>query len=392
MFIKSRCKEEEQWWVGHLDLIVDKDDWLTKENVQYRKGVCLVRCKKHEVCVEDSKSKTAVCLGKHSLKEGRKLIKNFDDYHLQNKHKKIKPINVDFHKKARKHRKQMEADLLVLPDNQQGFRKNVQLPRPYDSKDFDEDSKHTLPERPHVDISIHAEHAKAKESIIQLESAMETITSERNASTNTAVDCQPEDLREMRKRLTGWYSLLHTQNREKKHGNRQGRRQMKSGRKQFRKHLGKALTKHHEKHGSCDCVKSVMWEMRHLDENRDHQLSQHELKQVEQNSREPCIQAFLQSCDANIDGVLSKHEWCCCFSDVIPPCYEAVRNSKAKPAGFVPLCTEDGYYQHTQCERHTGECWCVDLNGNEVNGTRTHEHPHCGKLDSMGKKKIQKNA
>ncbi|XP_065257208.1 nidogen-1 [Emys orbicularis] len=42
------------------------------------------------------------------------------------------------------------------------------------------------------------------------------------------------------------------------------------------------------------------------------------------------------------------------------------------PVGqFVPQCDEHGNYQPTQCHSSTGYCWCVDRNGNEIDGTRT---------------------
>ncbi|XP_026165449.1 testican-2 isoform X2 [Mastacembelus armatus] len=42
---------------------------------------------------------------------------------------------------------------------------------------------------------------------------------------------------------------------------------------------------------------------------------------------------------------------------------------------FVPSCDEDGYYRKQQCDR--GECWCVDQNGAEVDGSRIRGKPDC---------------
>ncbi|XP_040092242.1 nidogen-1 [Oryx dammah] len=41
------------------------------------------------------------------------------------------------------------------------------------------------------------------------------------------------------------------------------------------------------------------------------------------------------------------------------------------PGLFVPECDEQGHYMPTQCHSSTGYCWCVDRDGQEVEGTRT---------------------
>lgn len=38
---------------------------------------------------------------------------------------------------------------------------------------------------------------------------------------------------------------------------------------------------------------------------------------------------------------------------------------------FVPQCDEYGHYTPTQCHHSTGYCWCVDRDGQELEGTRT---------------------
>lgn len=42
-----------------------------------------------------------------------------------------------------------------------------------------------------------------------------------------------------------------------------------------------------------------------------------------------------------------------------------------RPGLFVPECDEHGYYVPTQCHGSTGQCWCVDRDGRELEGTRT---------------------
>lgn len=38
---------------------------------------------------------------------------------------------------------------------------------------------------------------------------------------------------------------------------------------------------------------------------------------------------------------------------------------------FIPQCDEHGNYVPTQCHGSTGYCWCVDRDGNEIDGTRS---------------------
>ena len=35
------------------------------------------------------------------------------------------------------------------------------------------------------------------------------------------------------------------------------------------------------------------------------------------------------------------------------------------------MCKPNGSYSEIQCDKSTKECWCVDLNGDEILGTRT---------------------
>uniref|UniRef100_A0A670Y8G8 Thyroglobulin type-1 domain-containing protein n=1 Tax=Pseudonaja textilis TaxID=8673 RepID=A0A670Y8G8_PSETE len=50
---------------------------------------------------------------------------------------------------------------------------------------------------------------------------------------------------------------------------------------------------------------------------------------------------------------------------------------------FVPDCTEDGNYKEIQCKR--GECWCVDLRGKEIPGSRVRgTNPRCPTMGGKG--------
>lgn len=52
----------------------------------------------------------------------------------------------------------------------------------------------------------------------------------------------------------------------------------------------------------------------------------------------------------------------------------------APPGHFVPRCKADGSYEERQCLQSTGECWCVDRNGNELPGTRSKQTFDCSLL------------
>jgi len=50
---------------------------------------------------------------------------------------------------------------------------------------------------------------------------------------------------------------------------------------------------------------------------------------------------------------------------------------------FIPKCTEDGQYESVQCNHDNGPCWCVDEQGEELDGTRTTygQRPDCEEVD-----------
>ncbi|XP_046853142.1 thyroglobulin-like isoform X2 [Xenia sp. Carnegie-2017] len=64
----------------------------------------------------------------------------------------------------------------------------------------------------------------------------------------------------------------------------------------------------------------------------------------------------------------------------LKPCFaqrlQSLRISlKKKP--YTPQCESNGEYKRLQCNVYTGVCWCVDLHGNEVRGSRTTRTPTC---------------
>jgi len=100
-----------------------------------------------------------------------------------------------------------------------------------------------------------------------------------------------------------------------------------------------------------------------------------------------CMGFNYGGCKGNRNNFNNKRE--CektCVGDVTP-CVRA--RSDAAPAGFfgefVPSCKEDGSYNEKQC--HGGYCWCVDLNGKEVKGTR--KGPGNGMVKCGGSPEIQ---
>uniref|UniRef100_A0A4W5R3H5 Thyroglobulin type-1 domain-containing protein n=1 Tax=Hucho hucho TaxID=62062 RepID=A0A4W5R3H5_9TELE len=44
-------------------------------------------------------------------------------------------------------------------------------------------------------------------------------------------------------------------------------------------------------------------------------------------------------------------------------------------APLVPQCQSSGEYQAVQCDSARGQCWCVDLEGMEIYGTRQNGKP-----------------
>lgn len=54
---------------------------------------------------------------------------------------------------------------------------------------------------------------------------------------------------------------------------------------------------------------------------------------------------------------------------------------EVRPGYFRPQCDEEGNYLPMQCWHSTGFCWCVDKNGNKIDGTEMRGRPHCGDVN-----------
>uniref|UniRef100_A0A7M5VFX9 Papilin n=1 Tax=Clytia hemisphaerica TaxID=252671 RepID=A0A7M5VFX9_9CNID len=46
---------------------------------------------------------------------------------------------------------------------------------------------------------------------------------------------------------------------------------------------------------------------------------------------------------------------------------------------YMPKCTYNGQFEKVQCFNDVKKCWCVDVDGNEIEGTRGTEYPACPK-------------
>ncbi|KAJ3608192.1 hypothetical protein NHX12_025242 [Muraenolepis orangiensis] len=133
------------------------------------------------------------------------------------------------------------------------------------------------------------------------------------------------------------------------------------------------------------CKDSIGWMFSKLDSNGDLYLDHGELAAINLDKYEVCIRPFFNSCDSFKDGKVSTAEWCFCFWREKPPCLAELEKiqvqevAKKKPGMYIPSCDEDGYYRKLQCDQSRAECWCADLHGGEMMGSRIHGHPDCGK-------------
>ena len=66
-------------------------------------------------------------------------------------------------------------------------------------------------------------------------------------------------------------------------------------------------------------------------------------------------------------------------ADKLTPCQEAHKEAVQNPkvGAYIPRCKDDGAFESIQCEGGSGHCWCVDQNGNEIQGTRTTKNLQC---------------
>lgn len=197
--------------------------------------------------------------------------------------------------------------------------------------------------------------------------------------------CDAGALDEMRRRLTGWFHLLHGKEHHHHH-------QSDHPLPHHKPHLSvKKELRGSAENGDCECLKSVMWEFRQIDSDHDHILNSTEVKVIDNNDMEPCLHPYLVKCDANADGLLSRKEWCCCFpqKDAESPCYAKLIEieTQKNTEDFIPSCDHEGYYKKEQCTGRSPTsqtCWCVTPTGSEIPGSRATGRALCDKLDNMG--------
>ncbi|TSK14840.1 Testican-2 [Bagarius yarrelli] len=181
--------------------------------------------------------------------------------------------------------------------------------------------------------------------------------------------CTGQDFADLGDRLRDWFQLLH------------GNAKMNSSGRQG---SGTALA--FAKNSVAGCKDSIGWMFSKLDTSNDLYLDHSELAAINLEKYEVCIMPFFNSCDSYHDGKVSMAEWCLCFWREKPACLAEIGRlqvkevAKRKPGMFIPNCDEDGYYKKLQCDQSSAECWCVDLHGTEIPGSRVHGKPDCDEL------------
>lgn len=65
----------------------------------------------------------------------------------------------------------------------------------------------------------------------------------------------------------------------------------------------------------------------------------------------------------------------CCASGLTSCQLQRQRALLSQDTDLVPQCMESGEYQPVQCDGALGQCWCVDLEGMEIYGTRQNGRP-----------------
>lgn len=320
---------------------------------------CKKKCEHGEFCISNKHTGEEKCVNRKMFKEGRKLFRAF--------HKRKEALKGDM-KGVDQKLEDMKKDLMTA----EHMRDVYDLMEHYKKEPISKPKimKHDMKVKP-------AEIIEAK--------------SLKEAKSSSIDECRPREMYELKKRLTGYFVLLHTESRQKHHRmNHLGKfgkhhDHHKKGHKRMKriKRSVHDVAIETESHGHCKCSKSIMWEFHKQDTNDDGHLTHDELAQMEGNMREPCMKPLFKSCDKDYDGRLAHGEWCCCLADTIAPCAEKKRLSDK--ADWIPRCDKEGYYEREQCHDKSGYCWCVDLNGNMIPETKKYGSAHCGKYDPNGK-------
>ncbi|WAQ96272.1 TICN2-like protein [Mya arenaria] len=341
------------------------------------------KCGHKEFCLVNPQNGDEKCISRKQFKKGRRL---FTQYHKEK----------EFLRQDRKH-------VTVSPVTK-GDQLLKEAEHMKDVYDLVHDTK----------MESHHKHHKHLKNKSERKPELNHIE---EGKTNSE-ECRPSEMYELRERLVGWFVMLHTESRQRHHMKNKDLEKKNPhlsisthgdvfgaiDKKRANGMLGKDVKKHFlemetkskkvkrsthnamqietETHHHCKCSKSAMWEFHKLDEESDHHLTHPELARMESLKREPCLKALFMSCDTDKDGLMSQGEWCCCMANTIPPCAEKKRLTD--PAVWDVRCDKEGFFEREQCHEKTGYCWCVDLNGNEIHGTKQHGSAHCGKYDPNG--------
>lgn len=339
---------------GYGDLkSVHDSDWMSAPISKD----CKKKCEAGEFCIANKHTREEKCVNLKKFKEGRKLFRKY--------HKRKESLKDDM-KGVDQKLLDMKKDLMTV----EHMRDVYDLMEHYKKEPISKPKmlKHDMQVKP-------AEIVEAK-----------SLKEARSFSTD---ECRPREMYELKKRLTGYFVLIHTESRQKHHRKNHHShfgKHHKGGHKSLKKDL-KSIHDVHietESHGHCKCSKSIMWEFHKQDVNDDGHLTHDELATMEGNMREPCMKPLFKSCDKDKDGRLAHGEWCCCLADTVAPCAEKKRLTDIK-ADWVPRCDKEGYFERAQCHEKSKYCWCVDLNGNMIPETKKYGSAHCGKYDPNGK-------
>ncbi|XP_053323895.1 thyroglobulin [Spea bombifrons] len=76
-------------------------------------------------------------------------------------------------------------------------------------------------------------------------------------------------------------------------------------------------------------------------------------------------------------------------SQTLLPCELAREKASRNGADYIPQCSDDGLFRNIQCTRNGLSCWCVDVDGDEVPGSRrTGSPPLCLSFCQLKKQQI----
>lgn len=308
---------------------------------------CDLKCKEGEVCISGPVVKKPICVHKKDLKKSMKLFHRY-------------------HKKEMKAWKKYQKRHYFKPEQ-----KEEKYGKGHDLAELKKAKLEKLGKRVHFGKEFF--HKKEKKNFNP------------HPKKYAGPVCSNKDMGQMKTRMMGWFHLLHGLDHDarKVHGGNIAK---------FTKHVSVKKELREYDGLQCQCMKSALWQFHQMDKDNDDHLTDKELAMLEENSLEPCVRPYLKSCDRNQDRKINSDEWCCCFTNVLPPCFSKlneIRNS-GKPVTYMPRCDKEGYYMHEQCKGPTKDqrvCWCVDYNGNEYKDTVTNGRAHCSKIQKYGHKK-----